>query len=82
MVASNFADERQIRRYEAEEEEDESKCNWDIEIIQFVVESFICMFPDKLNGGRRSVARVSVPMARNRDATRGELMASTLGEGR
>ena len=27
--------------------EEDSRCNWDIEIITFVVDSFICLFPEK-----------------------------------
>ena len=29
------------------EEAEDSRCNWDVELLQFVVESFICMFPEK-----------------------------------
>ncbi|CAB9517680.1 expressed unknown protein [Seminavis robusta] len=27
--------------------EEDNGCNWDIEVLQFVVESFICLFPDR-----------------------------------
>lgn len=40
------------------EDAEESRCNWDVEIIQFVVESFICMFPaEKKCGLRRKDGR-------------------------
>ena len=29
------------------EEEEELGCKWDVELLQFVVESFICMFPER-----------------------------------
>ena len=43
-------------------QDEDSRCNWDIEIIQFVVESFICMFPENESGGTK----------RNRQDARGE----------
>ena len=29
------------------DEDEDSRCNWDVELLQFVVESFICMFPER-----------------------------------
>ena len=34
-------------------QEADSRCNWDIEILQFVVDSFICMFPDHDGSGKK-----------------------------
>jgi len=52
ISASNHP-QRQLHKLSSlvlEEEEPDSRCNWDIEIIQFLVESFIHMFPE---GDRR-----------------------------
>jgi hypothetical protein len=51
--SSTAVEERQMECYDYDDEEEESRCNWDIEIISFVVESFICLFPDKGDDKRR-----------------------------
>lgn len=44
---------RQSEHYKEKNVEDDSGCNWDIEIAEFVVESFICLFPESRDGRRR-----------------------------
>lgn len=47
--------------------DEDSRCNWDIEIIQFVVDSFIRMFPENGGSGTR----------RTRQDARGEFATSS-----